>query len=44
MADVVIVEYKTPNNQGKVREQEKQINGLTAQVAYLQIMSIKEEV
>ena len=43
-ADVVIVEYRTPNIQDKVREQEQQINGLTAQVAYLQMMSIKEEV
>ncbi|WP_346065659.1 hypothetical protein, partial [Lacrimispora amygdalina] len=44
MADVVIVEYRTPNIQDKVREQEKQINDLNAQVAYLQMMSIKEEV
>lgn len=45
LADVVIVEYRTPNVQDKVREQEKQINGLTAQVAYLQMMNgITEEV
>ncbi|MDF2885791.1 MAG: hypothetical protein K0R23_176 [Lacrimispora sp.] len=44
MDAVLIAEYRTPNIQDKVREQEQQINGLTAQVAYLQMMSIKEEV
>lgn len=39
MEDVVIVEYRTPNIQDKIREQEKQINGLTAQVAYLQMIN-----
>ena len=39
MADVVIVEYRTPNIQDKVREQKKQINGLTAQIAYMQMMN-----
>lgn len=39
MADVVIVEYRTPNIQDKVKEQEQQINDLNAQVAYLQMMN-----
>lgn len=43
-ADVVIVEYRTPNIQDKVREQEQQINDLNAQVAYLQMMSTPKEV
>lgn len=45
MEDVVIVEYRTPNIQDKIQTQEKQINSLTAQVAYLQMMNgVKEEV
>lgn len=45
MEDVVIVEYRTPNIQDKIQTQEKQINGLTAQVAYLQMINgITEEV
>jgi hypothetical protein len=45
MEDVVIVEYRTPNIQDKIQSQEKQINSLTAQVAYLQMMNgVKEEV
>lgn len=44
MADVVIVEYRTPNIQDKVRDQEQQISDLNAKVAYLQMMSLKEEV
>ncbi len=45
LEDVVIVEYRTPNIQDKIQSQEKQINGLTAQVAYLQMMNgITEEV
>ncbi|MTK05710.1 MAG: hypothetical protein F8N38_01290 [Hungatella sp.] len=44
LADVVIVEYRTPNIQDKLQTQEHQINDLNAQVAYLQMMSIKEEV
>ncbi|MDK2966465.1 hypothetical protein [Lacrimispora sp.] len=44
LADVVIVEYRTPNIQDKVREQEQQINDLNAQVAYLQMMSTPKEV
>lgn len=39
MADVVIVEYRTPNIQDKIQAQEQQINGLSAQVAYLQMMN-----
>lgn len=45
LEDVVIVEYRTPNIQDKVKEQEQQINDLNAQVAYLQMMNgVKEEV
>lgn len=45
LADVAVVEYRTPNIQDKIQTQEKQINGLTAQVAYLQMMNgITEEV
>ncbi|MBE5973674.1 MAG: hypothetical protein E7251_03660 [Paenibacillaceae bacterium] len=45
MADVVIVEYRTPNIQDKIQAQAEEINGLTAQVAYLQMMNgITEEV
>lgn len=44
-ADAVIVEYRTPNIQDKIQTQEKQISGLTAQVAYLQMMNgLTEEV
>ena len=43
-ADVVIVEYRTPNIQDKVKEQDQQINDLNAQVAYLQMMSTPKEV
>lgn len=45
-ADVVIVKYRTPNIQDKVKAQEEKIDGLEAQVAYLQMMSniVTEEV
>jgi len=44
-ADVVIVEYRTPNIQDKIQAQEQQITDLNAQVAYLQMISgITEEV
>lgn len=44
-ADVVFVEYRTPNIQDKIQAQEQQITDLNAQVAYLQMMSgITEEV
>ena len=39
LADVVIVEYRTPNIQDKIKDQEQQINDLNAQVAYLQMMN-----
>lgn len=38
-ADVVIVKYRTPNIQDKVIAQDQKIDGLEAQVAYLQMMS-----
>jgi len=45
LADVAIVEYRTPNIQDKVKSLEEQNNDLSAQVAYLQMMSgITEEV
>jgi len=45
LADVVIVEYRTPNIQDKIQSQAEEINGLTAQVAYLQMINgITEEV
>ena len=44
-ADVVIVEYRTPNIQDKIQSQAEEISGLTAQVAYLQMINgITEEV
>ncbi len=45
LADVVIVQYRTPNIQDKIQSQAEEINGLTAQVAYLQMINgITEEV
>ncbi len=45
LVDVVIVEYRTPNIQDKIQSQAEEINGLTAQVAYLQMINgITEEV
>ncbi len=44
MDAVLIVEYRTPNIQDELKAQREQINDLTAQVAYLQMMSIKDEV
>ncbi|MGC6175365.1 hypothetical protein [Lacrimispora sp. 38-1] len=44
MDAVIIVEYRTPNIQDKVKEQEQQINDLNAQVAYLRMMSTPKEV
>jgi len=43
--DVVIVEHRTPNIQEKIQSQAEEINGLTAQIAYLQMINgITEEV
>lgn len=39
MGEVVIVEYRTPALQDKVKSQKEQITGLNAQVAYLQMLS-----
>ena len=45
LADVVIIEYRTPNIQDKIQSQTEEINGLTAHVAYLQMINgITEEV
>ena len=45
LADVAIVEYRTPNIQDEIQSQTEEINGLTAQVAYLQMINeITEEV
>lgn len=39
MGEVVIVEYRTPSLQDEVKTQNERIKGLTAQVAYLQMIS-----
>jgi hypothetical protein len=39
MDAVLIAEYRTPNLQDEVKSQNQRIKGLTAQVAYLQMMS-----
>jgi len=39
LEDVVIVEYRTPNIQDKIQSQAEEINGLTAKVAYLQMIN-----
>ncbi len=39
MGEVVIVEYRTPSLQDEVKSQNERIKGLSAQVAYLQMIS-----